>query len=145
MSDVMPNAVSDVMPDAVSDVMSDVMPDVVPDVVSDVVSDVMPDVMSDVVSDVMPDVMSDVVSDIALQNRPAIHTVSSGWNSSQIPVARSQSPGASNQQIAIVIPCHSRAGGRKAVTPFANLQSSILNLPFFPPPTCLQTSLPAFP
>jgi hypothetical protein len=142
----MPNAVSDVMsdvmPDAVSDVMSDVMPDAVsdfmPDVVPDVVSDVMPDVMSDVVSDVMPDVMSDVVSDIALQNRPAIHTVSSGWNSSQIPVA-------SNQQIAIVIPCHSRAGGRKAVTPFANLQSSILNLPFFPPPTCLQTSLPAFP
>jgi hypothetical protein len=87
VSDVMPNAVSDVMsdvmPDAVSDVMSDVMPDVVPDVVSDVVSDVMPDVMSDVVSDVMPDVMSDVVSDIALQNRPANHTVSSSLNSSK--------------------------------------------------------------
>jgi hypothetical protein len=72
------------------------------DVVWDVVSDMVSDMVSDIVWDVMSDVMSDVVSDIALQNRPAIHTVSSGWNSHQVPGSRFQVPGSRFHQSSII-------------------------------------------
>jgi hypothetical protein len=96
------------------------------DVVWDVVSDMVSDIVWDVVSDVMSDVMSDVVSDIALQNRPAIHTVSSGWNSHQVPGSRFQVPGSINHQSSIInLPVTTFPVWVKASTvPFGHTRSS---------------------